>query len=174
MHGSSRGTGCRRIGPSPSRKDPFDHRLRHFSERLVGLSLLAECRLKDSGAIGIAQHLCVSAGAALAGHFMVFDPLRCRNQPGIAHPLVGLSFEQFPTVGQHALHAFVTRATHRLIVTFQKFFQPISVLFSLFKVRLESGTQLRACRRLDHLGQRLEDLLLGAVERFKLVNVKGL
>jgi hypothetical protein len=31
---------------------------------------------------------------------------------------------------------------------------------------------LRVRRRLDHLGQRLEDLLLSAVERFEFVNVK--
>jgi hypothetical protein len=37
---------------------------------------------------------------------------------------------------------------------------------------LESGSQLRVPRRLDHLGQRLEDLLLSAVERFEFVNVK--
>ena len=31
---------------------------------------------------------------------------------------------------------------------------------------------MRVRRRLDHLGQRLEDLLLSAVERFEFVNVK--
>jgi hypothetical protein len=30
-------------------KDPFDHRLGHFGERLIGLSLLAECRLEGFG-----------------------------------------------------------------------------------------------------------------------------
>jgi hypothetical protein len=56
-----------------------------------------------------------------------------------------------------------------LIVAFQKFFRPVSLLFSLLEVRLGSGSQLRVRRRLDYLGQGLEDLLLCAAERFEFV-----
>ena len=59
-----------------------------------------------------------------------------------------------------------------MIEALQKFVQPISLLFGLLHVRLESGSQLRVLRCVDHLGQRLEDLLLSALKRFELVNIK--
>jgi hypothetical protein len=69
--------------------DEVDHRLGELGELPIGLCLLGERDLKQLCALGVTEHLGLSASGAVTGDFIVLHPLGGGDQAGIAHAFIG-------------------------------------------------------------------------------------
>ena len=73
---------------------------------------------------------------------------------------------------EQAFHAFALGTARCLIIAAENLFQTNCMFFGLFKMFLEARCELLVACRFDHFGQSGNDLFLGDVEVFQLVNVK--
>src|SRR5437588_696941 len=97
---------------------------------------------------------------AVAADLVVFDSLRARDDRRIEHSLVSYLAGYFfgfldQTINGRAL------GTARLLLELQKHLvQPLDLLIGLLEMRLQTGREIAVGRLIDHLRQRLRDLLL--------------
>src|SRR5690606_11670328 len=76
----------KRLAPSPRRSGGgVDALLRNLREHLVHSLLLLERLLEQAGGVGQAQALGQVTGGAVAGDFVVLDPLAGADEGGILH-----------------------------------------------------------------------------------------
>ena len=134
-----------------------------MSELLIGLFFLAERPLKQRCALFVTEHFGVGPGGAIAGNFVMLNPLSSRNQSRILYFWVRLLFDHFGTLGDESFHASAFRSSRGLFVLTQYLFDASGVLFSLFEMFLKTGRQLLIFGGFGHLGQRSNELFLSAV-----------
>ena len=96
----------------------------------------------------------------------MLNPLSSRNQSGIFDFRIGFFLNHFSSFSHNTFHSFAFWGPGRLLVTFQNFFQTLGLIARLSQMVIERRGESPILRRLGHLWQRLDDLVLSAVKIF--------
>ncbi len=96
------------------------------------------------------------------------------DEGGVEHVGVGALLQQLLAFLQQPLHSLALVAAQRLADALADLLEAAELLLGLTKVLLEALPQLGVLRLLDHFRQRLDDLLLGAVQILELLEIQVL
>jgi len=153
-----------------SRRLLVDHRLGQFGQLLVRRLFLFQRRLHQVGDVAQAELLRPGPDAAVAGHLVVLDLLGGGDQAGVEDLGLGLGVDEFLTLLGDALETLAGLLLGAGAELLEGLLQPRHLVLGLLEVLGEALAQLLVAGRLDHLGQGLEDLMLGPIQVLQLVD----
>jgi hypothetical protein len=169
------GRGAARARPDVGRLGlDIDRALGQRGEPLVGLAFLVECLLQQLGVLRESHLLGVRAHGAVPRYLVVLDVLRLGDQTGVQHVRVRLLLEELLRLLDEPFHADALLAARTLVEVGEDLLEPLDLPLGHAEVLTERGGQLLMRGRFDHLRQRLDDLLLGAVEVLQVFDVERL
>ena len=94
------------------------------------------------------------------------------DEAGVEHVRIGVFLDQLIALLDQPFHPDALLPTRTDAELAADLLEPLDVLGGLFQMRAERLLELRIVCRFRQLGQRFDELLLGAVEILQLIDVK--
>src|SRR5688500_17078942 len=155
-----------------------DHRLevdcslRDPGQQPVRLSFFLQTLLEQIGGAVVPELLGVCPGHAVAGHLVVLDSLRGGDDAGMEDVGLGVLLEERSALLDQPRHPLALVASGTELRPGEDLFEPRYLPLRRRQVVAERFLEILVVGGLDHLGERLDELLLGAVEILELVDVE--
>src|SRR5215210_124885 len=141
-------------------------------ELLVGHLFFLESPLQERRMHLLAEHLGVGADRAVAGDLVVLDPLRGGDEAGVDHLGIALHLDHLVAFLDQPLHPLARMPLGTVAQVLEDLLQAAHLLLRLPQMLLETLLEIGRRGPLGHLGKRVDQLRLGAVEIFELFEVE--
>src|SRR6478609_237699 len=144
-----------------------DHGGGELGQRVIGRLFLVQRRLQQPCGVLHAELLGPGAQGAVAGDLVVLDRLRGCEQAGVERRRVLELLHDLGAFVGDAVDRFARLAAGRLAQHLEDLVQTFDLALGLAQMLVESRRELLRVGGLGHLGQGLDDLVLGEIDVFE-------